>query len=59
MTQLTTKEFAEMMKVTSSYVRYRLAVTGSFYGMVPTKLVNGKHVWDKEAAQELLTRYKP
>lgn len=42
---LTTKQFSELNGVTQNTVRQRYCKTGSFWGITPEKLINGRLEW--------------
>ncbi|MGB4206149.1 MAG: hypothetical protein WBJ84_11115 [Bacteroidales bacterium] len=42
---LTTAEFAKKNLVVEQSVRARLSKTGSYFGVIPLKLANGRTVW--------------
>ena len=44
--KLTTEQFADLIQGKPSSIRTRLCKTGSFYGIVPTKLPSGRLLWD-------------
>ena len=50
-TKGTTAQFAREKLVKAESVRTRYCLTGSYFGIVPTKLENGRLAWplDKEA----------
>lgn len=51
METVNTREFAEILKVTQPYVRWRLHMMGSYYGIKPIKLASGKLRWSKADAE--------
>lgn len=52
-TKLTTSKFAAKNGVVSVTVRHRYCTTGSYFGITPSKLVNGRLLWpDVEATKE-------
>lgn len=52
-TQLNTRQFAEKNLVTAAVVRTRLCTEGSYFGIIPIKLANGRLIWpDRHATKE-------
>lgn len=42
---LSTDQFAANNRVKAASVRHRLSLTGSYYGVLPKKLINGRLAW--------------
>lgn len=51
----TTEQLAEALSLKPQTLRKRYSMTGSYYGLRPLKLPNGKLRWDSNAI-ELLTK---
>jgi len=51
----TTEDFAAAINVKPSTIRVRLCRTGSYFGVRPRKLANGRLVWPPHAV-EILSR---
>jgi len=56
MDAVTTEKFSEMVGVKSASIRAQYCVSGSYFGVFPRKLPNGRLMWDLKAIQELLQR---
>jgi hypothetical protein len=52
---LTTEQFAEVLKGKPSTIRTRLCKTGSFYGIRPIKLPSGRLLWPLAAVEAFLS----
>jgi hypothetical protein len=50
---IVTKVLAAQIGVTDAAIRRRLADTGSYYGLVPDKLPNGRLLWPDDALDQL------
>jgi len=50
---LTTKEFANILAMQSQSIRKRFCKTGSYFGIKPTKLKNGRLLWPSNAIEQL------
>lgn len=50
---LSTDELANMLNLQPGSLRVRLCKTGSYFGLVPTKLPNGRLQWPADAVQQL------
>lgn len=48
-TGLTTKEFAQQLRIQEASIRRRYCLFGSYFGVKPTKLANGKLIWPENA----------
>jgi hypothetical protein len=53
---LTTREVAEMMRVTHGTVHKRVSAHGDFWGVQPIKGPNGRLLWTAEDIQALLNK---
>lgn len=51
---LTTEQLAEAIHGQPSSIRTRLCKTGSYYGIKPKKLPNGRLLWPAEAVISLI-----
>lgn len=51
-----TDVFAQKMHSKPSSIRVRLCNTGSYYGIKPYKLPNGRLLWPADAVQQLIDR---
>lgn len=49
----TTEQFAAAINMKPSTIRVRLCRTGSYFGVKPLKLPNGRLIWPPHAAQML------
>ncbi|WP_211468465.1 DNA-binding protein [Collimonas silvisoli] len=52
--RLTTEELAAVLAMCSQTLRKRLSQTGSYYGVRPIKLPNGKLRWPADSFDQLL-----
>lgn len=50
--KLTSDQFAALNQVRSSSVRTRFCRTGSYFGVVPKKLANGRLAWPEIQAEK-------
>jgi hypothetical protein len=50
----TTEAAAMRLGVKGQSMRARFCETGSYFGIVPTKLPNGRLLWDAEAIETLI-----
>lgn len=50
----TTEQLAEVIHGRPSSIRTRLCKTGSYYGIKPNKLPNGRLLWPVDAIQNLI-----
>lgn len=53
-----TDEFAAQLRITTQAVRKRFSQTGSFYGIRPLRLPNGRLLWPDDALEQLLANTK-
>ena len=53
---LTTPELARAIGMKPDSIRVRLCRTGSFYGLRPGKLPNGRLVWPADSVERLLAQ---
>jgi hypothetical protein len=51
---LNTKEFAEIFRVKTETVRHGLCLDGHYLGLKPLKLQNGRLLWSKTAALQMV-----
>jgi len=51
--QLSTAELATLAKVKPESIRVRLCETGSYFGLRPNKLPNGRLLWPSDSLQRL------
>ena len=51
---LTTDQIANLYKVKPTSIRSALSTHGSYFGLIPKKLPNGRLVWDREQVEALL-----
>lgn len=54
LSSISTKEFAAIFRVESQTVRRSYCVNGSYMGIKPLKLPNGRLLWPYMAVQKLL-----
>jgi len=52
---LTTAQFAQALAMNAQSIRKRFSQTGSYFGIRPNKLPNGKLRWPADAVQQLFT----
>ena len=52
---LTTEELAAIARVKAPSIRVRLCQTGSFWGLVPHKMPNGRLIWPADSGERLLS----
>ena len=50
---LSTKELAVSLSVTAQSIHKRLCVTGTYWGLEPTRLPNGRLLWPADAVERL------
>jgi hypothetical protein len=51
---MTTNDFAYQINILGSSIHRRVCITGSYYGVVPTKLPNGRLDWPNDAREQLI-----
>jgi len=51
---LSTQELADLIRGKPGSIRTRLCETGSFHGLRPKKLPNGRLLWDGDEAEKLV-----
>lgn len=51
---LSTREIADFMQVTAEGIRVQLCRTGSYYGLTPGRLPNGRLFWPADSLERLL-----
>lgn len=51
---LTTAQFSAQIGIKPESIRVRLCQTGSYFGVTPRKLPNGRLLWPADAAEQLL-----
>jgi len=56
MDAVTTERMGELLGIKASSIRAQYCQNGSYFGVVPKKLPNGRLLWDLKAIQELLQR---
>lgn len=54
--RLSTEALAEELLVKPASIRVRLCRTGSYFGLVPTKLPNGRLSWPGDAYEKLTAK---
>lgn len=52
---LTTVQFGAQIGIKPESIRVRLCQTGSYFGVTPRKLPNGRLLWPADAAEQLLS----
>tara|TARA_R110000851_G_C13102500_1_gene568926 strand:+ start:14489 stop:14689 length:201 start_codon:yes stop_codon:yes gene_type:complete len=52
---LTTIQFSAQIGIKPESIRVRLCQTGSYFGVTPRKLPNGRLLWPADAAEQLLS----
>lgn len=52
--KLTTDEFAAFLQLKAQSIRKRYCKTGSYFGVRPVKLPNGKLRWPSDAIEQLM-----
>ena len=50
---MTTNEFAKPLGINGTSIHRRFCVTGSYYGVNPIKLPNGRLLWPDDALEQL------
>ncbi len=50
---LTTNEFANILAIRSQSIRKRVCQTGSYFGIKPKKLKNGRLLWPSNVIEQL------
>ena len=55
---LSTREIADFMQVTAEGIRVQLCRTGSYYGLHPDRLPNGRLTWPADSRERLLAAGK-
>lgn len=53
---ISTELFAESLGIKPESIRVRLCRKGSYFGIVPTKLANGRLLWPANAVDRLTER---
>lgn len=51
---LSTDQLANICKVKPTSIRSALSTHGSYFGLTPRKLPNGRLIWDREQVEALL-----
>jgi hypothetical protein len=51
---MTTNDFADQINILGPSIHRRYCLTGSYYGVTPTKLPNGRLDWPNDAREQLL-----
>jgi hypothetical protein len=51
---LTTVQFSAQIGIKPESIRVRLCQTGSYFGVTPRKLPNGRLLWPADATEQLL-----
>lgn len=52
----TTEALSSMFGVKPQSIRARYCTTGSYFGLVPRKLPNGRLIWDQEEVETFLSK---
>jgi hypothetical protein len=55
---VTTNEFAAKIGIQHTSIHRRVCITGSYFGIRPTRLVNGRLIWPDDAVEQLVTQRK-
>ena len=55
---LTTREVAEMMRITQGSVHKRCCAFGDFWGVFPVRAPNGRLLWPADDVRALLKRHE-
>lgn len=53
---MTTTELAEKIGIQATSIHRRACVTGSYFGLRPTRLANGRLQWPDDAVAQLSTQ---
>jgi hypothetical protein len=53
-----TKTLAALTGLEANTIRLRLYLTGSYFGIVPTKMVNGRLAWPDDSFERLKKKRK-
>lgn len=53
---MTNNKFAEIIGINPTSIHRRVCLTGSFYGLRPQKLPNGRLLWPDDAVDQLTQR---
>jgi hypothetical protein len=56
---MTTNEFAAKIGILGSSIHRRTCITGSYYGIKPSKLPNGRLIWPDDADAQLFAQQSP
>ncbi|SMF95162.1 hypothetical protein SAMN02949497_2508 [Methylomagnum ishizawai] len=51
---LSTEAFASQLNIKPQSIRARVCRTGSYFGILPKKLPNGRLLWPSDASERLL-----
>lgn len=51
---MTTNDFAEQINILGPSIHRRYCLTGSYYGVTPTKLPNGRLDWPNDAREQVI-----
>jgi hypothetical protein len=52
--QLTTEQLAAQLGLRAASLRHRVCVAGSYFGVRPTKLANGRLLWPGDSVERLI-----
>lgn len=53
---MNTKQLAEKIGILSTTIHRRVCTTGSYFGLRPQTLVNGRLLWPEDAVEQLLAQ---
>ncbi len=55
---MTTNELAKPLGINGTSIHRRVCLTGSYFGVKPTKLPNGRLLWPDDAVEQLIAQRK-
>lgn len=53
---MTTNDFAKPFGIKGTSIHRRVCLTGSYFGVTPTKLPNGRLLWPDDAVEQLISQ---
>lgn len=53
---ITTKTFADQLGNRPTSIHHRVCTTGSYFGVRPAKLPNGRLLWPDDAVEQLISQ---
>jgi hypothetical protein len=56
---MVTTQLAKAIGINGTSIHHRVCLTGSYFGIKPTKLPNGRLLWPDDAVEQLIAQRKP